>query len=253
MFRKMYISQCLLSFVSSSTSCLGYNIFQKQQQQQQHEQCHDDAYDSKVEKHNVLPVVRSNSVNNTNQSSNDSNNGSSIRSHNSNNNNNNHTMMANAFGSACSGIISRIFTHPLDTAKARLQATSSYGTTYKGPIDVLIRTFNSSEGLRGLYGGFGTVIVAGTPGTVLYLCTYEYMKETLLHYKQQQQAYNTSITDNNDTDFVIHFTAGMIAETIACIIYVPVDVIKVVDFFLIWFVLWTQVVFVIKNVHYIFL
>jgi hypothetical protein len=84
---------------------------------------------------------------------------------------------------------------------------------YRGPLDVLVRT-TRTEGVRGLYRGFGAVIVGGTPGTVLYLGTYEAAKSRL------------SSRDVNNGDFVVHFCSGMIAETIACIVYVPVDVIK---------------------------
>lgn len=54
----------------------------------------------------------------------------------------------------------------------------------------------------------------GTPGTMIYLCSYEIAKDRLSHYV------------STDNEFVIHFSAGMIAETLACIIYVPVDVVK---------------------------
>lgn len=64
-----------------------------------------------------------------------------------------------------------------------------------------------------MYRGFGAVFVGGTPGTAIYLCGYEATKKGLSeHYRGD--------------DFVVHFAAGMIAETLACIIYVPVDVIK---------------------------
>jgi hypothetical protein len=79
---------------------------------------------------------------------------------------------------------------------------------------VLVRTAKT-EGISGLYRGFGAVIVGGTPGTVLYLCTYEICKTWLL-----------SISSNGESNVVVHFSAGMIAETVACIVYVPVDVIK---------------------------
>jgi Mitochondrial carrier protein len=194
--------------------------------------------------------------------------------------------MADAYGSACAGIISRIFTHPLDTAKAKLQvpilvqqqqqptSTKFYSTNNsnnnalrvnlphqsqhtnttsfqyysndRGPIDVIRRTIRT-EGIRGLYRGFDIIVVGGTPGTVCYLCTYEYTKNTLsqlvgtmrssssstiamkddsLLRRQQQQKQSHS----SSFDFMIHFMSGMIAETVACIIYVPVDVIKVSTF-----------------------
>lgn len=134
-------------------------------------------------------------------------------------------MIANALGSACAGIISRIFTHPLDTAKAILQAPIQQqqqqinSNNYKGPVDVILRTIHT-EGIRGLYRGFDIIIVGGTPGTICYLCTYEYAKETLSNVV-------TKNSNSNNYDFFVHFTSGMIAETLACIIYVPVDVIKV--------------------------
>jgi Mitochondrial carrier protein len=132
--------------------------------------------------------------------------------------------VVNASSSAAAGIIGRIFTHPLDTVKARLQAPPRVlgeTTVYRGPIDALVSTARS-EGLRGLYRGFGAVIVGGTPGTVLYLCSYDLAKREL-------SSLRTSATDppgSNEHDFVVHFLSGMIAETIACVVYVPVDVIK---------------------------
>lgn len=123
------------------------------------------------------------------------------------------SLLPNVLGSAAAGILSRICTHPLDTSKARLQAPRSPDTPpYRGPFDVLRRTART-EGIRGLYRGFGAVIVGGTPGTVLYLCTYEIAKARLS-------------PNGGDSDFAAHFWSGMIAETVACIIYVPVDVIK---------------------------
>ena len=73
------------------------------------------------------------------------------------------TMLDDVLGSATAGIISRIFTHPLDTAKARLQGLPH--KEFRGPIDTLVQTYKR-EGFRALYGGFGAVIVGGTPGTI---------------------------------------------------------------------------------------
>lgn len=125
------------------------------------------------------------------------------------------TLLPNTVASAVAGIWSRVCTHPLDTAKARLQAIPGGAPIfYRSPWDVLRRTAQT-EGIRGLYRGFGAVIVGGTPGTVLYLCSYEVCKEQLSNGKQDAQS-----------NFVVHFVSGMIAETIACIVYVPVDVVK---------------------------
>jgi hypothetical protein len=124
-------------------------------------------------------------------------------------------------GSASASIIGRVFTHPLDTAKARLQAvyteSASPNRYYRGTLDVLRKTFRS-EGISGLYRGFGAVIVGGTPGTVLYLCSYEVTKDHL------SEVFHSS--RESGSEFLVPFASGLIAETLACIIYVPVDVVK---------------------------
>ena len=123
-------------------------------------------------------------------------------------------LLHQALGSATAGIISRICTHPLDTAKARLQSGGKVANTYRGPVDVLRKTIRT-EGIRGWYRGFGAILVGGTPGTMVYLCSYEMIKKRL-----------SAISNSNDESFIVHFASGMLAETIACIVYVPVDVIK---------------------------
>jgi hypothetical protein len=132
-----------------------------------------------------------------------------------------HPLYSNALGSATAGIVSRIFTHPLDTAKARLQAppTSTINPPYNGVRDVLIRTYRSQGGISNWYRGFGAVVVGGTPGTMLYFCSYEWIKGKL-------STASSARAGSPMPDFAIYFASGMLAEAIACIIYVPVDVIK---------------------------
>ena len=141
-------------------------------------------------------------------------------------------MLYDVLSSATAGIISRILTHPLDTAKTRLQANN----TYKGPIDALRRTYKH-EGIRALYRGLNAVIVGGTPGTILYLTGYAYWRDTISSavsaWNERDDTISTSARDNNKPaslsqgeEFTVHFMSGMLAETVCCIIYVPVDVVK---------------------------
>jgi hypothetical protein len=145
--------------------------------------------------------------------------------------NNDVSMIPNIVGSATAGIISRLLTHPLDTAKSRLQAiyidAPSTTTTnthnkigsakaspffraatstnpYRGPLDVLVQTFRT-EGISGLYRGFGAVIVGGTPGTVLYLCGYEAAKNTLA---EQWESSTHLPLEQSGGDFVVHFAVS---------------------------------------------
>mmetsp|Transcript_28492 Transcript_28492/g.61006 ORF Transcript_28492/g.61006 Transcript_28492/m.61006 type:complete len:361 (+) Transcript_28492:332-1414(+) len=143
-------------------------------------------------------------------------------------------MLYDVLGSATAGIISRVFTHPLDTAKARLQAptvsgpqSSSSVGSFRGPLDAIVKTYRY-EGFRALYGGFGAVIVGGTPGTVLYLAGYAYFRDSMTSFVKRWsgEKYDNSSVLSNGQEFVVHFSSGMLAETVTCIIYVPVDVVK---------------------------
>jgi hypothetical protein len=123
----------------------------------------------------------------------------------------NDSLLKNALSSSAASIIGRLFCHPLDTAKARLQAPG--GHVFRGPWDALSQTARA-EGIAGLYRGLGVVLLLGTPGTVMYLCSYDVVKARLLQ----------GTADEND--FMVHFASGMSAEAFSCLIYVPVDVIK---------------------------
>jgi hypothetical protein len=126
---------------------------------------------------------------------------------------------SNALGSATAGIIGRIFTHPLDTAKALLQSSgggTGSGVILRGPMDAVLKTYER-EGTRGLYRGFSAVVIGGTPGTILYLCSYDVFKRTLESEDPSPSWFRS---------FSVYFASGMLAETIACLVYVPVDVIK---------------------------
>ena len=127
-------------------------------------------------------------------------------------------VFTNALASAAAGCVGRVCTHPLDVAKARIQYQDPGVVIppYKSALDVLRRT-SRTEGIRGLYRGFGAVMVGGVPATVVYLCSYDLAKEKL--------SKATGSTDKGG-NFVVHFSAGMIAESISCIVFVPVDVIK---------------------------
>jgi uncharacterized membrane protein YgcG len=97
-------------------------------------------------------------------------------------------------------------------SQARLQ---NPGSEFKNTWQVVRQTIKQ-EGIQGLYRGLGTVISIGTPAFVLYLATYEQTKKALLSFPALQENYQ----------FVGHFLSGITAETVSCLVYVPVDVIK---------------------------
>ena len=114
--------------------------------------------------------------------------------------------------SSSAGVLSRFPCHPLDTCKARLQVQGA-NIKYTSLLDTLRQTVKA-EGLGGLYRGFGVTVVGSAPATCLYLTSYDYTKNIL----------TSSFFQGHD--FAAHFSAGMIAETFSCILWVPIDVTK---------------------------
>jgi len=117
-----------------------------------------------------------------------------------------HTMMA----SALANIISVVPCHPMDTVKARLQAST--GQHYRGIVHCAKETFREG-GCRAFFRGMGAAVVVGTPGCCLYFGTYEAVKSGL-------GAQDTELA------FFGHFSAGLLAEAASCVLFVPQDVIK---------------------------
>ena len=111
--------------------------------------------------------------------------------------------------SSSSGILSRLLCHPLDTLQSRLQSPTNPSRTFLLSLTSLL----STHGPSGLYRGLPASLIGGTPGTILYLQSYDLTKSHLTS--------STSLPPS-----LIHLTSGIIAEIISCIIYVPVDVTK---------------------------
>ncbi|KAL6261191.1 hypothetical protein P5V15_008715 [Pogonomyrmex californicus] len=88
---------------------------------------------------------------------------------------------------------------PLDTLKTRLQSTQG---------------FLKTGGFTGLYKGIGPVIVGSAPTAALFFLTYEETKAIM------QPRISTNYT------LLLHMGAAVMAEMVACLLRVPVEVIK---------------------------
>merc|ERR1711991_919115 len=88
--------------------------------------------------------------------------------------------------SSSAGMVARLTCHPLDTCKAILQVQSKRagvvggldGKVYNNFIQVIRGTIKT-EGIAGLYRGFGVAFAGGAPGLCLYLSAYEKTKSEL--------------------------------------------------------------------------
>eukprot|EP00970_Alexandrium_tamarense_P011326 scaffold2449_cov188-Alexandrium_tamarense.AAC.24 len=127
-------------------------------------------------------------------------------------------------GSATAGIFSRCITHPLDTARLLLKLDCRHPHRLMGYNQVLHHIEERSMPFLEHIGAR----------------EYEHYTEALEQdsISSQVQNWNQSRADgsNGDTttkpvltsgqEFLVHFASGVLAEAVACIIYVPVDVIK---------------------------
>jgi hypothetical protein len=81
-------------------------------------------------------------------------------------------------------------------------------------VSVLRQTWQR-EGLRGLYSGFGVAFFASAPAACLYFSTFEGAKAVLERAPGLERA-----------PAAAHFASGLIAETVSCVLWVPIDVVK---------------------------
>ncbi|XP_011645452.1 S-adenosylmethionine mitochondrial carrier protein-like [Pogonomyrmex barbatus] len=100
---------------------------------------------------------------------------------------------------ALAGIVCDVTLFPLDTLKTRLQ--SQHG-------------FFKSGGFKQLYKGVGPVVLGSAPSAAIFFITYEGIK-------QYSQPY---IPDQYHS--IIHMVAASSSEVTACLVRVPVEVIK---------------------------
>ncbi|DAZ99506.1 TPA: hypothetical protein N0F65_005378 [Lagenidium giganteum] len=109
-------------------------------------------------------------------------------------------------------MIGRIFCHPIDTIKARLQASTSTRHSIASMFHAF--PFRPSQ-LRSLYRGLGVSMIGSAPATCLYLTSYEVSKDSL----HGIDAFRASPS-------LLYLGSGMLAEALSCVLWVPIDVIK---------------------------
>ncbi|RKP07524.1 mitochondrial carrier domain-containing protein, partial [Thamnocephalis sphaerospora] len=100
---------------------------------------------------------------------------------------------------AIAGMTVDLTLYPLDTLKTRLQAREG---------------FRHAGGFRGVYRGILPVLVGSAPNAAIFFLAYERAKQQLGPASGAQHA------------ALVHMAAASIAETAACIIRVPVEVVK---------------------------
>ena len=120
--------------------------------------------------------------------------------------------------STISGMLVRLPLHPIDTCKAKLQvqrpSLSNAPQPFTSVLSCLRYTY-AREGLRGLYAGFPIAFVGSAPAACLYLTSYEVSKRWL-----------AAVAGDSVWQPALHFASGLLAETVSCVLWVPIDIVK---------------------------
>lgn len=123
------------------------------------------------------------------------------------------TVKISMISSIIAGSLSKLIMHPVDTLKAIIQVDTTVGQRLS--ILGTLKNISKSEGAMSLYRGLPIAVIGAVPGSVLYFGSYEFAKKKLLLFENFSKG-----------EFLIYFLSGMFAETVSCMVYVPVDVIK---------------------------
>jgi hypothetical protein len=82
-------------------------------------------------------------------------------------------------------------------------------------INTIFKETMRVEGVKGLYRGFGISLFGSMPAAGLYFGSYEFFKKNTLEYEYLQKH-----------PFLSYLAGGIFAEAVACVFFVPIDVIK---------------------------
>ncbi|KAI0280386.1 mitochondrial carrier domain-containing protein [Russula aff. rugulosa BPL654] len=121
------------------------------------------------------------------------------------------------FGSAA-GIVSKVFEHPFDLTKVRLQAQVLDATArFRGPLDCLVRTFRS-EGMRGLYRGLPAPIVGAMAENAILFLAYNELQNLIRRFSNAPFAGTLSLSQ------LAYAAAG--AGAITSFFLTPIELVK---------------------------
>ncbi|KPA86483.1 putative mitochondrial mitochondrial carrier protein (MCP3) [Leptomonas pyrrhocoris] len=166
--------------------------------------------------------------------------------------------------SAVAGICARVLCHPLDTVKtvaftgfagehdvrpaARPSAAAVLQEAPRSSFISSARSIWVREGITGFYRGVGVAAVGSAPGVALYLTTYDRCSTSWKAFGDAKRtkdaatsessrsgdgpAVSTAVVESLRTVAasapagVRFFVCGLAAETVSCVVWVPIDVAK---------------------------
>jgi hypothetical protein len=127
-------------------------------------------------------------------------------------NTNTPTILRHAVAGGLAGAFNDLVMHPADTIRARINLASSE-SRIASPLGAFINEFRSivqTQGFRGLYRGYTSVLLFSMPGNGIYFSSYEYTKSKL------QPTLNT----------LSEPLAGLFAQFAVSALWTPSDIVK---------------------------
>jgi hypothetical protein len=112
---------------------------------------------------------------------------------------------------ALAGAFNDLVMHPVDTLRARINLNS--GISKVSPLSAFVNSFHTTvqtQGPRGLYRGFSSVLVFSMPGNGIYFSVYERSKANL----------------SADLGSYSEPVAGLIAQFAVSFLWTPYDIVK---------------------------
>ena len=107
--------------------------------------------------------------------------------------------------------------HPIAVVKTRMQVAGS-GLSHMRGISVF-KHILKTDGVRGIFRGFGTSAVGSLPGRVLALTSLEVSKDKMLKYTEGLDIAEASRVG------IANGVGGLSSTLVSCAYYVPLDVV----------------------------
>jgi solute carrier family 25 protein 44 len=108
--------------------------------------------------------------------------------------------------------------HPTAVVKTRMQVASSGLSNMKGTS--VFTHILRSDGIPGIFRGFGTSAIGSMPGRVLALTSLEMSKDFMLKHTQGSDIPEASRIG------LANGVAGMVSNLVSCVYFVPLDVVS---------------------------
>lgn len=133
--------------------------------------------------------------------------------------------VANGIAGMTGSLCSQAVFVPIDVVSQRLMVQGYSGhATYKGGLDVA-RKVIKSDGIRGLYRGFGLAVLTYSPSSAVWWASYGSSQRVIWRFLDRNTQYSQQVPSNGKI-ISVQAAGGLFAGVTASLITTPLDTIK---------------------------